>query len=61
MTYSRAIENRDISRIDKLNKLTDPKTFWDDVRKILGNKPHSDHVLSRWQCLAEYRYNEITA
>ena len=34
MTYKYAFEKRDISRIDKLNKLTDTNTFWDDVRKL---------------------------
>ena len=59
MTYSEyIIERQDIGRIYKLNKLTDPKTFWADVRK-LTHKTHSDHALNRWQALAEIRYEEI--
>ena len=58
MTYNNAIENRDFKRINKLNKLTDPKTFWDDVRKIT-KRMTTDHALGRWQTLAEIRYEEI--
>lgn len=29
------VEYHDISRIAKLKHLTDPKTFWDDVRKLV--------------------------
>lgn len=53
-----AIERQDIGRIGKLNKLTEPKTFWADVRKLTRNT-HSDHALGRWQVLAEIRYEEI--
>lgn len=58
MTYDNAIEQRDFKRIDKLNQLTNPKTFWGDVRK-LTKKIESDHTINRWQTLAEIRYEEI--
>ena len=53
------MDARDYGRIDKLNKLTNPATFWDDVRKLTKNV-HSDHIIYRWQCLAEIRYDELT-
>ena len=59
MTYKSAIENRDCSKIEKLNKLENKDTFWDDVRKLTRNVK-SDHSIGRWQCLAEQRYCEIT-
>lgn len=58
MTYNNAIEERDFKRIDKLNKLMDPKTFWDDVRKIT-KRITTDRAIHRWQTLAEIRYEEI--
>lgn len=59
MTYKyNTLENRDCSKIDKLNKLTNKETFWDDVRKLTRNVT-SDHSIHRWQCLAEKRFNEI--
>lgn len=59
MDYSRAIEKRDFAKIDSLNMLTNTKTFWDDVKRET-KKVTSDHSLGRWQCLAEYRYKEIS-
>ena len=56
--YSNAIERNDISRIEKLNKLNDAKTFWDDVRKLTKNV-RSDHSFRRWEILAEIRLEEI--
>ena len=58
MNYSWAMENRDIAKIDKLNKLINPITFWDDVRKLTRNVT-SDHSIKRWQILAEARYREL--
>lgn len=59
MTYNEYVmERRDIGRIDKLNKLTDPKTFWGEVKKLTRNT-YSDHALNRWQVLAEIRYEEL--
>ena len=57
--YDYAMEVRDYSRIKKLNALTNPETFWDDVRK-LTKKITSDHSIHRWQCLAEARYAIMT-
>lgn len=59
MNYSYALEKRDISRINKLNALTNVNTFYDDVRKITRNVK-SDHVIKRWQCLADARFSELT-
>ena len=53
-----AIETRDYAKIEKLSKLTNINTFWDDVRK-LTRYVKSDHSLARWQCLAEQRYAEL--
>lgn len=59
MTYNEYVmERRDIGRITKLNKLTDPKTFWADVKRLTHNT-YGDHALGRWQVLAETRYEEI--
>lgn len=58
MNYRYAFEYRDMSRIDKLNQLTDPATFWNDVRK-LTRRTTSDHAIRLWQRLAELRYNEL--
>ena len=58
MTYYYAAERIDFKRIDKLNTLTNIKTFWDDVRKFTKNIS-SDHSISHWQSLAECRYNEL--
>ena len=58
MNYLSAIEKRDYSKIDKLNNLTDKRTFWDDVRKLTKHV-YSDHALGRWLCLAEQRYKEL--
>ena len=33
----RPIEKHDIKRIDKLERLTNPITFWNDVRKLVKN------------------------
>lgn len=43
---------------EKLNTLTDVRTFWDDVRK-LTSKIRSDKSLSMWQSLAEIRCDEL--
>ncbi len=58
MGYDFVIEERDKSRIDKLNKLTDANTFWDDVKK-LTKRVTSDHAISHWQSFAEMRYKEL--
>lgn len=53
-----ALYQSDISKIEKLNKLNNINTFWDDVRR-LTKKIYSDFSISRWQCLAEMRYEEL--
>lgn len=53
-----AVGKQDIRRIDKLNALTDPDTFWNDVKK-LTKRTHSDRALDRWQALADIRYSQI--
>lgn len=58
MTYAYAYERADYSKIDKLNSLNNPVTFWDDVRKFT-RKVTSDHAINRWQILAENRYSEV--
>ncbi len=58
MEYNYAMEKHDYSRIDKLNKLTNLETFWDDVRKLTKNIT-SDHSIKRYQILAENRYREL--
>lgn len=55
-----AMERRDIGRIDKLNTLTNPDTFWQDVRKFTKTVK-GDHALKRWQILAETRYEQLTS
>lgn len=58
MTYDWILEKRDTAKIDKLNKLTNSYTFWDDVKKLTSHVT-SDHSINRWQALAEMRYNEL--
>lgn len=59
MIYNEYVmEARDIGRITKLNTLTNPNTFWADVKKLTRNT-YGDHALNRWQVLAEIRYEEI--
>ena len=59
MNYNLATETRDFARIDKLNALNDPATFWDDVRKLTSGVK-STHGIRAWQILADIRYNELT-
>lgn len=59
MTYRYSVlENRDCGKIDKLNKLTNKDTFWEDVRKLTKNVTN-DHSIHRWECLADMRWNEL--
>lgn len=59
MTYKYMVtEKNDIPKIDKLNKLTDKESFWEQVRK-LTKRVSSDHAIRAWQALAEARYNEL--
>ena len=57
--YDAVWEARDYGRIEKLLKLTNPDTFWDDVRKLVKNV-RSDHTIHRWEILAGLRYKELT-
>lgn len=58
MDYCCAMERQDLHKIDKLNRLKDTRTFWNDVRK-LTKTVRSDHSIGRWQILAEVRYGEL--
>ena len=57
--YEWAMEKQDYGRIEKLERLTNTDTFWDDVRNLTRNIK-SDHAIKRWQILAEGRYRELT-
>lgn len=48
----------DYSRIDKLNNLTNPETFWKDVAKLTKNIT-SISATKSWERLATIRYNEL--
>lgn len=52
------LEYHDYGRIEKLKKLNNLGTFWNDVRKLV-RRITSDHSIKRWQCLAEQRYEEL--
>ena len=43
---------------DKLNTLTNPETFWDDVRKFTA-KITNDRTLNKWVWLSEIRWDEL--
>lgn len=50
-----AIEYHDYKRIEKLEKLNNIETFWDDVGE-LTKRVTGDHAIRRWEILAEKRY-----
>lgn len=52
------MEKADYAKIQKLRKLKNINTYWDDVRRLTSSV-RSDHSLSRWQILAEARYGEL--
>ena len=56
--YGNIFEKRDTKRIDKLNTIQNVDGCWDKVRKFTKNVS-SDSSLSRWQILAEKRYEEL--
>lgn len=56
--YMENMSSQEISKAKKLNSLTNPKTFWDDVRKFTA-KVYSDRTIGQWQTLAEIRYAEL--
>lgn len=59
MDYRYATVFSDRKRIDRLNKLTNPDTFWDDIHKITRNLS-SLTVINGWEYLAKIRYRELT-
>ena len=42
-----------------IDTLTNPETFWDDVRTFLMDKAYSDHTIKQGQIYAEQRYTKI--
>lgn len=58
MDYRAAFEVADLKRIEKLNKLTDTRTYWDDVRKMC-KRVQSDHAINCWERLADMRWAEL--
>ena len=58
MTYYYVIERTDYKKIDKLNRLHNVDTFWDDVAKFTKSV-RSDHSIGRWEILAEARFGEL--
>lgn len=59
MDYRYATVYSDRKRIDKLNKLTNSETFWEDVNKFTRNLT-SLTVINGWEYLAKIRYKELT-
>jgi HEPN domain-containing protein len=56
--YDYVMDRTDYKRIEKLIKITNKETFWDEVRKLTKNVT-SDKYIRRWQGLAELRYNQL--
>lgn len=54
-----AITKYECHVIDKLNKLNNPVTFFQDVRRFT-RQITTDHNIKTWERFAEIRYNEIT-
>ena len=60
MDANRYAYNRTEAKIiEKLNTLTNPETFFEDVRKFTKNI-HSDRLINIWECFSEIRHAEIT-
>lgn len=60
MDTNRYAYNRTEERIiEKLNTLTNPETFYNDVRKFTRNI-HSDRLINTWEIFTEIRHNELT-
>ena len=57
--YEYIIETADYKKVEKLETLKNPNTFWDEVRKLTKNTK-SCHALNRWQILAEAQFKIIT-
>ncbi len=60
MDYDYAIESRDYGKIDKLNALKSPYSFWSDVIRLTKNVK-SGHAMRRWECLADARWDELVS
>lgn len=58
LDYRYAGTYSDRSRIDKLNNLNDPNTFWDEVSKFTKNLV-SLSAINSWNHLAKIRYGEL--
>lgn len=58
MDYRYAGTYRDMKRIDKLNKMSNPETFWTEIDKITENLV-SLTAINSWRILAEIRYQEL--
>lgn len=58
MDYKYAGSYIDIKRIDKLNKLTDPNSFWKEIDKLTKNLV-SLSAINSWNYLARIRYKEL--
>ena len=58
MEYKYAGTCSDMKRIDKLNKMTNPETFWSEIDKITENLV-SLTTINSWRMLAEIRYKEL--
>lgn len=56
--YLEHFTKSEISKAEKLNKLANINTFWDDVRKFT-KKVTSDRGIHEWQRLAEIRFDEL--
>lgn len=58
MDKSYAITKYESHVIDKLNTLTNPATFFQDVRRFT-RQITTDHNIKTWERFSEIRYNEI--
>ena len=58
MTYEHALTKWDHAKIDKLNKLTNTETFWEDVYQ-LRKRVTKKYTLHCWGRLAKIRWKEL--
>lgn len=59
MDKSYAMTKYECHVIDKLNTLTNPATFFQDVRRFT-RQITTDHNIKTWERFGEIRYAEIT-
>ncbi len=48
--------------VDKIMELNDIKTFWEDVKRLVGyyeGKEWEDWQIKRFQAVADYRYEQL--